>query len=126
MRDRPGQGCAPGAWQVARRSLAGRRTIRNNGLSAGSPGGIVGMELVARPWFACPPSPVHISSHFTLAFGSICAPQFSEEVGHLVTKESLYSEAIGIPTFTYGLLIAPRVSYCRDNIDALGKRLHLP
>ena len=41
-----------------------------------------------------------------------------------MTKESLYSEAIGIPTFTYVLLIAPRVSFCRNDADALGKRLH--
>ena len=48
MRDRPGQGCAPGAWQVARRSSAGRRMTRRNGLSAGSRGGIAGMEPAFR------------------------------------------------------------------------------
>jgi hypothetical protein len=98
MRDRPGRGGAPGAWQVARRSSAGRRTTRRNGSWAGSPGDIAGMELLARSWSACPPSPVLTSSHFILAFGSICAPQPSEKVGHLVTKESLYSGASGIPT----------------------------
>jgi hypothetical protein len=30
------------------------------------------------------------------------------------------------PAFTYGLLIAPRVCFCRGNIDALSKRLHPP
>jgi hypothetical protein len=117
-RDRPGRGGAPRAWQVARRSSAERRMTRRNGSSADSPGDIAGMELVARSWSACPPSPVRASSHFILAFDSICAPQFSEEVDHLATKESLYSGAIGIPTFTYGLLIAPRVSFCCNNADA--------
>jgi hypothetical protein len=104
-RDWPGRDGAPRAWQVARRSSAGRRTTRNNGSLAGSPGGIVGMELVARSWSACPPSPVRTSSHFTLAFGSICASQPSEEVGYLVTKESLYSGAIRIPTASPALSI---------------------
>src|SRR5829696_9134833 len=45
MRDRPGEGGAPGAWQVARRWSAGRRTTRRNGSPAGSPGGTVGKEL---------------------------------------------------------------------------------
>jgi hypothetical protein len=104
-RDWPGRDGAPGVWQVAHRSSAGRRTTRNNGASAGSPGGIVGMELLARSWSACPPSPVRTSSHFTLAFGSICAPQPSEEVVYLVTKESLYSGALRIPTASPALSI---------------------
>jgi hypothetical protein len=29
------------------------------------------------------------------------------------------------PAFTYGLLIAPRVSLCRGNIHALAQQLHL-
>src|SRR5215207_2627894 len=45
MRDRPGQGGALDAWQVARRWSAGRRTTRRNGSPAGSPGGTVGKEL---------------------------------------------------------------------------------
>jgi hypothetical protein len=98
MCERPGRGGAPRAWQVARRSSAERRTTRRNGSSAGSPGGIAGMEHVGRSWSACPISPVRTSSHFTLAFDFICAPQLSEEVVYLVTKESLYSGAIGIPT----------------------------
>ena len=35
--------------------------------------------------------------------------------------------AVGtFPAFTYGLLIAPRVSFCRGNIDVFGQRLRLP
>ncbi len=97
-RDRPLRGGTPRVWRVARRSSAGLRMTRRNGSSAGSPGGIADMELLARSWSARPPSPVRTSSHFTLAFGAICAPQPSEGVDHLVTKESLYSGAIGIPT----------------------------
>src|SRR5215207_520444 len=105
MRERPGRGGTPREWQVARHSSAGRRTTRRNGSSAGSPGGSAGMELVARSWSACPPSPGRTSSHFTLAFDSFCAPRPSEEVGYLVTKESLYSGAIGIPTASPALSI---------------------
>jgi hypothetical protein len=43
--------------------------------------------------FTCP----KIFSLYT-SLGSICGPQPSEEVGYLVTKESLYSGAMGIPT----------------------------
>src|SRR5215208_1015525 len=103
MRDRPGRG-GTRAWQVARRSSAGRRTTRRNGSSAGSPGGIAGMELLARSWSAFPPSPARTSSHFTLAFGSICAPQPSEEVVYLVTKEGRYPGAIDIPTASPALV----------------------
>jgi hypothetical protein len=95
-RERPGRGGAPGAWEVARRSSAGHRTSRRNGSLAGSRGGIAGMELVARSWSPCPPSPLRTSSHFTLAFSSVCAPQLSEEVGYLVIKESLDSGALGL------------------------------
>jgi hypothetical protein len=96
-RERPGRGGAPGAWQVARRSSAGHRTTRRNGYSAGSRCGTAGMELVARSWSPCPPSPLRTSSHFTLAFSTICAPQRSEEVGYLVIEEGLFSGALGLP-----------------------------
>jgi hypothetical protein len=49
--------------------------------------------MISLSSFPCP----HTSSHFTLAFGSICAPQPSEEVGYVVIKESLYSGALGLP-----------------------------
>jgi hypothetical protein len=65
---------------------------RRNGDSAGSPGCIADMELVARSWSAGPPSPVRTSSHFTLAFGSICEPQASDEIGYLESEESLSQE----------------------------------
>jgi hypothetical protein len=97
-RERPGRDGAPGAWKVARRSLAGHRTTRRNGYSVGSRCGIAGMEPAARSWSPCPPSPLRTSSHFTLGFDSICAPQPSKEVGYLVTKKSLYAGPIGIPT----------------------------
>src|SRR5215204_3811867 len=123
MRDRPGQSGAPGAWQVARCSSAGRRTIRRNGYSAGWRDDIVDMEP-GQSWSACPPSPVRTSSHFTLAFGSSCAPQPSEEVGYLVTKESLYSGAIGIPTAdrppSNGTLCGSLVSIEDAAVNAVG------
>ena len=52
--------------------------------------------MVCLSSFPCP-----TSSHFTLAFGSFCAPQPTEEVGYLVTKECPYlggaGDAVGIP-----------------------------
>jgi hypothetical protein len=49
--------------------------------------------MVCLSSFTCP----QIFSLYT-SLGSICGSQPSEEVGYLVTKESLYSGAMGIPT----------------------------
>jgi hypothetical protein len=64
--------------------------------------------------FACPPSPVRTSSHFTLASGYICASQPSDEVDHLVSKESLYSGALGIPTASTAAGDTDRGLTCRN------------
>jgi hypothetical protein len=74
MRDRPGQGCAPDAWRVARRSSAERRTTRRNGSPAGSRGGIAGMKPAAQSCSSPPlrgAPPVFIPTRIETRLGAV-------------------------------------------------------